>query len=684
MKFCKSLRGILPVLSFISFCSVQTLPLEGASPETTASRFCLENKYLSYEVELQEGEEAKVTVVNKFLARKHVFSSRVFMLMTEERLADISRSIVHKVSTSGNADDVQTAQIVTSCPRAGFAVSVLYELGANDFFLKKRLGISRLVGGDSVATRIDVDVFRVPEPKEVAEFPGLGQPVYYQDLFFGLEYPACTLLHDGRGRIRVGYEYGLPVSTSVTSSRAGVIGVAPDGNVAKSFMKYVDTIRSRAPEPFILWNSWYDLRDFNEEQCLESLRLLREKFCEPHGIRLDSIVLDDGWDDHKSLWRIAADRFPSGLAKIQQESQKIARGIGVWISPWGGYAEGQKKRMSYGAADGFELLRAPGFRGEGFCLAAPRYNERFRECALGFLRDYQTNYFKFDGFPSFCQDPSHGHRVGQYSQMALTDSFIDVLDLLKKEKRGVFINITTGTWHSPWWLEHADSVWMQGADYGHDGSGSLRQRFITYKDWRMHVAFRENKAQFPFDSLMTVGIVKGRHDTGSYRTPEEDESQKDWQDHVMMSLGIGTMHLELYISPSIMSDGELEFLAEKIKWWLDNASIFAHTKMVLGNPHLGEVYAYVHFPQEGQLLRRGFIFIRNPSLEKKDGRIVFDDSIDLPVNVKSARVKKIYPAGDSSTHEISRGETPSFDLEPLETRVMEVEWDSPAGGAIAR
>jgi len=675
MQDTNTMQRMVRTTTILSLCLIYASLSNWASAESQPSRFILENKYLSYEVELREKQEAKVTIVNKSLDEKHILSSPVFMVMTEDRLANISRSKIERVKVSEAGDVVQTAQIVASCPRAGLAISVMYELDADAFFLRKTLAISRLESGETLVTRIDVDVVRVPEAEEVIEFAGLGQPVYYRDLFFGVEYPACTLLHGGGGRIRVGYEYGLPVGLSTTASHAAVIGVAPEGDVGKAFMEYVDTIRSRPPIPFILYNSWYDLRDFDEKACLESVGFLREKLCQPYGIRLDSIVLDDGWDDHRSLWRVAKDRFPTGFMRIEKESLKIAGRMGFWLSPWGGYGEAQKKRIAYGKAEGFELLRSPGFRREGFCLAAPRYNKRFRECAMGFLRDYDTNYLKFDGFPSFCQDPSHGHRIGQYSQMALTDAFIGILDSLKKQKRGVFINITTGTWHSPWWLKHADSVWMQGADYGHDGWGNVRQRSITYKDWRMHIAFREQKAQFPLNALMTVGIVKGRYNTDSYRTNDRDESEKDWQDHVMMNLGMGTMHLELYISPSIMSEKELAFLAEKIKWWLDNAAVFSQTKMILGNPHAGEVYAYVHFPREDQPLHNGFIFIRNPSLEKKKAKVVFDDSIDLPKKVRRVRLKKIYPAGVPSPRRVSRGETIAPELEPLETRVLEVEWD---------
>jgi hypothetical protein len=147
----------------------------------------------------------------------------------------------------------------------------------------------------------------------------------------------------------------------------------------------------------------------------------------------------------------------------------------------------------------------------------------------------------------------------------------------------------------------------------------------------------------------------------------------------MMNLGMGTMHLELYISPSVMSDQELAFLSEKLKWWLDNANVLAHTKMILGNPHRGEVYAYAHFAPDGQTARKGLIFARNPSTEKKKAAIVFDDSIDLPKSVQDVRLSAIYPDEPLSVGQATQGETISFDLEPLETRVLEVQWDGAEG-----
>ena len=41
----------------------------------------------------------------------------------------------------------------------------------------------------------------------------------------------------------------------------------------------------------------------------------------------------------------------------------------------------------------------------------------------------------------------------------------DLNDELRKSKKDVFINLSTGTWSSPFWLLHSDTVWRRGHDH---------------------------------------------------------------------------------------------------------------------------------------------------------------------------------------------------------------------------
>ena len=92
------------------------------------------------------------------------------------------------------------------------------------------------------------------------------------------------------------------------------------------------------------------------------------------------------------------------------------------------------------------------------------------------LRDYGINQFKLDGTGS-------PDKVTPGS--AFDSDFAAAIALigdLRAVEPDLFINLTTGTWPSPFWLRTADSIWRGGEDHSFAGTGSDRQRWITYRD----------------------------------------------------------------------------------------------------------------------------------------------------------------------------------------------------------
>jgi len=59
---------------------------------------------------------------------------------------------------------------------------------------------------------------------------------------------------------------------------------------------------------------------------------------------------------------------------------------------------------------------------------------------------------------------------------------IHLIGRLREQEPNLFINLTTGTLPSPFWLRYADSIWRGGGDHDFDGVGSWRQKWITYRD----------------------------------------------------------------------------------------------------------------------------------------------------------------------------------------------------------
>jgi len=123
--------------------------------------------------------------------------------------------------------------------------------------------------------------------------------------------------------------------------------------------------------------------------------------------------------------------------------------VGVWFSPFGGYPC-KKYRVESGRKLGFEITS------RGLTLASPHYAARFYAACQGLVDLYGVNYFKFDGFGAGNNQP------GALEFVSDVETLLDVIVRLRQAKPDVFVNPSTGSWPSPFWLLYADSIWRQG------------------------------------------------------------------------------------------------------------------------------------------------------------------------------------------------------------------------------
>jgi hypothetical protein len=265
----------------------------------------------------------------------------------------------------------------------------------------------------------------------------------------------------------------------------------------RAFLCYLERERARPYAPFLHYNSWYDIAwsglKMNEKVCREAVEVFGRELTQRRGVALDSFVFDDGWDDNRTLWKFHAD-FPQGFAPVSAAAKKYQGAVGAWLSPWGGYGQAKAERLQFGRAAGFET------NAKGFSLAGPRYYQNFRDVCLGMIRDYGMNYFKFDGIAQ--GNSSAGS--GQYATDV--DALLRLIGDLRRERPNLFINVTVGTWPSPFWLKFCDSIWRQGSDTSVVGQGSDRQRWITYRDSEIYHGVLEKCPLYPINSLKIHGI----------------------------------------------------------------------------------------------------------------------------------------------------------------------------------
>jgi hypothetical protein len=479
-----------------------------------------------------------------------------------------------------------------------------------------------------------------------------GSPGVFGDrFFFGFEHPLSKVYSP-----HVGVVCSLPRSTPLKvgeeQTYSSVIGVAPEGQLRRAFLYYVERERAQPYRPFLHYNSWYDIgyggEKILEADALKVIDLFGRELIRGRGVKLDSFVWDDGWDDPASLWRFH-EGFPQGFTKLKRAADGCGSAIGAWLSPWGGYGRPKEERMKYGSQEGFET------NDRGFSMAGPKYYARFRDACLGMIRDYDLNYFKFDGISD------GGTPTGAAAAYAPdVEALLRLTGDLRKAKPDVFINVTTGTWSSPYWLWYADSTWRSGDDWGTCGWGSKRRQQITYRDAQTYRNVVLRAFLYPLNSLMTQGVMFGNHGLPD----EPDGIVEDIRDF----FASGTNCQELYITPSLLDARAWDALAEAAVWSRNNADVLVDTHWVGGDPAKGEVYGWASWSK-----RKGILALRNPKDEP--GQIALDigDVFDLPQG--AAQIYSLKSPWDDAAAEpaisLSAGKTHTFDLKPFDVQVFD-------------
>jgi hypothetical protein len=385
----------------------------------------------------------------------------------------------------------------------------------------------------------------------------------------------------------------LPVRPGTALTVSSVTGVARAGQMRRDFLTYVERERAHPYRTFLHYNSWYDIGYFSkydDAAALAAVAAFGTELHEKRGVTLDSFLFDDGWDDPKTLWRFNAG-FPAGFTNVAQATHRYGAAPGVWMSPWGGYGKPREERITYGKTEGFETNK------EGFALSGPVYYKRFRDTCIDMIRRYGVNQFKFDGtgnssstFPGSPFDSDF-------------DAAIHLIDELRAEKPDLYVNLTTGTYPSPFWLRYADSIWRGGEDHDFAGIGSSRQRWITYRDADTYEHVVRAGALYPLNSLMLHGMIYARSAHNLMTDPGNDFSSE-----VRSYFGTGTQLQEMYITPALLSRGDWDTIAECARWSRANADTLVDTHWVGGDPLRLEPYGWASWSR-----RKGILTLRNPS-----------------------------------------------------------------------
>jgi hypothetical protein len=553
---------------------------------------------------------------------------------------------------------------------------VTYRLEPNAFYVKRNIAVQDSSGRNHFLRWVWPRYGELSGVASVINNGGFGQPVAVLVKggggFFGLEYPACEdhleKGEKGTFRLRCGQEYGERIRTEWLRSDWVVEGATPNSYVKLWFFKYLDNVRVAPLRPYSLYNTWYDLRSpeypnwsadnaMSEETARKMVDLLRRNMIEKHNIRLDAFVLDDGWDVYKSDWVLRKEQWPNGLKPLADELKKTNTNLGVWFGPTGGYSF-HNLRVGWMKEHGYEVVD------NMMCVAGKNYSALLRKRVTDFVNDDGVGYYKWDGIQFSCSEPDHGHPVDVYSRRAVLQAVAEMCRAVREKNPNIFLNITSGTWMSPWWVKYANTIWMQGADYGFADvpSISTRDASITYRDFVLYEDWKLKGLWFPIANLMTHGIIKGKHESVGTTVEPLDK----FTDDVLLYVARGVSMYELYISPDILSDGEWTSISRSLAWARDRFPILMNTELVGGNPMKGEAYGYAHFKGNS-----GIIVARNPVMDASKLSVELAPSQGLDPKASSLVLERVYPTRWISPRLYKAGEAVTLPLDGFEMAVYE-------------
>lgn len=560
----------------------------------------------------------------------------------------------------------------------------------------------------------------------------LGQPIYIQGMFFGCEFPAAdTEIVDETGYMR--YYTGKTFERMKEDNQLTtdgkyvtwqtVVGAARSTEnevIQADFYDYIDSIAT--PSEFrIQYNSWFDnMMKIDDENILESFIEIDRELNNAEVRPLDSYVVDDGWNAYndgtlgagsypqsgseinkEGFWTFN-EKFPDELTPSSELVQKFGSNFGVWVGPRGGY-------NFYGTLANIIEKAGNGSKAGGSIDVADRvYVKKFKDMAIDWQKRFKVNYWKWDGFADTGQynhfnnsggadgvpvySETNHHMTGGYHQMYhvtdLWEAWIDLMEAVRQSEKedginNLWISLTCYVNPSPWYLQWANSVWIQCThDQKDAGFGTTKMnKQITYRDACYYDFLKNHEFQFPLQNIYNHDPVYGKEGTGMNVNTATDE---DFQNYLYMLSTRGTAFWELYYSDSIMTDGKYEITGEFLEWAEENYHMLKNSKMIGGRPDnttLGsassseasaEAYGFSCF--DG---KEGIISLRNPTASAdKEITFTFDRTIGVAEGAGTLDyyLEHSYKLSDESaqTGTLTYGQEYTVNLKPNEVRILRV------------
>jgi hypothetical protein len=517
-------------------------------------------------------------------------------------------------------------------------------------YLREQLAITALLQDEDIVV---ISLLETHAADAQASSERKGTPVIAGNFYLGFELPLAESHVDG-DTVSFTLQRALPLEKNRTLVYSAVAGVVRDGQLRRDFATYLERERAHPYRPFLHYNSWGDigyLTPYTQEQAVERIEAIGRELHGTRGVQIDSFLFDDGWDDLSGGWHFSKD-FPHGFVPLRDSAARYGAAPGVWLSPWGGYGAPRRERVTRGRAAGYEVID------DGLALSGPRYFRRFREVVMTLLDEDGVNQFKFDG-------TGNADRVFPGSLFDSDwDAAIQLIEHIRAAKPATFINLTTGTHPSPFWLRHADSIWRGGKDDDLAGTGTHRERWITYRDATTYHNVVVRSPLFPLNSLMLHGILYAQCNPRL-----NTAAGNDFANEVRSYFASGTHLQELYITPTLLTACDWDVLAAAARWARENGDVLRDSHWVGGAPDRLEVYGWAAWAQ-----RKAIVTLRNPDSRAQRFELDLRRQLELPAAAAERfDSRNVWREGASDVPAVLNADAPQeVQLAPFEVLTLEL------------
>lgn len=665
------------------------------------SSYTIENEHISRTISTK-GNFSTSKIVNKLTEKTIKPTNDIAFKLRISKGTHIEGSDV--ILTSKDFSFVKTVKnqedklgFLLSNKEYGLDVEVFYELGKNDFYIRKYLKIKP---NEAVTLeRVDIEVMGLEDiyqPYKMKQItaqgpakwrPGLGQPLYTLNsaLFFGIEFPAAyNYAEQGEGYC--GYQWGNEIKKGeIYTTHKAVLGVGDDTEfIQDAFFDYIDKTRIRPLRLQIQYNSWFDFyTSVDKKNFGNSISKVHSELVVKRGVNpLKAYVIDDGWQEVKADWSkkvwTTNNKFDKDFKTSFANVNSAGSTLGIWISP--GCLLGGEPAVLNLKEQGLESMN------KWMSMAGPRYMQLLEDRIVE-LTQQGVTYFKLDGvfghlntrefelngqdygIPYMSQLNTKGFSANDkrlndpkfdelktYYLVAGTERLMKLFKKQHEVNPDVYVVISNGAYLSPWWLQYIDAVWMINA--GDAAGGSNRTEELVYRDGVYYDTWVTEKTQFPINSVFN-------HEPKKTKTGENAQA---FSEYLWMNLSRGTGFIELYIITQKLSDSDWAVMAEGLKWAEKAFPYFKRSRMHGGNPKKDQVYGYTGWNETG-----GYVSFHNPSESDSQS---YSFTIDRKLGTVAKVKYKITSPLDNSTlvgKTFSYGNRIKIELKPGEVKVLEFD-----------